>query len=644
MLLANRACMLRRRLALTLLGPLALTALPGRAEAGGAFLPGAGQAPIEQRVVIAAGPSRTTLWTSLRFNGAAGPVGVVIPAPPLSAVDVSSDAWIEALEVATAPRVFSPDGISPYCPGESGDPDPFHVAGSIGHAATLAPAEVSVLQDAGEVALWAVSEGLVLAPETASALGGVQGKRFLAARFAAPGGLAVTRTLRVTMPGGEPALPLALTRAGEDDLLVTAWLIGPGRAALPGTTPVTVEASSLTWDASALDTNYTEERMSALGGAAPSGAILECASHEALSYNQVIPGTAASINGVVTTYFERADAYGEASFDPASCTSLAAAALASGSIVAASCPRADYGVVDGVDACAEAPGPSDTDPERLRCGPVADDLAVGLSGLTPSGAWLTRYSLRIAAGQGGASWPIAFGAGAPVTPVLEAGGVTLSACGGADAGPDGSSSSTGTFPGTSTSSGGQSTGTTSPSGGSSGSDTSGTGEVIDEDDYYPVAGCDCSGTAVDTGYGGYGGGSSADEVDDEDEGCGSDTSDSSSSEDEGCGSDTTETSGEDDGCGSDSSESSDDSCGSDSSDSSSSDGCGSDTGGDSGGDTSCDSGSGTGEKCSMVADPQQRARKRRPVRLSPVALGALALLAPLRRATRRRPGRAAPVA
>jgi hypothetical protein len=656
--LAKRARMLRRPLALALLGSLAWTAASGSAAAAGAFLPGAGQSPIEQRVAIAAGPVRTTLWTSLRFNGAAGAVGVVVPVPPLSALDLSSDAWMEALEVATAPRVFPPGGISPYCPGESGDPDPFHVAGSIGHAATLAPAEVTVLPDAGAVALWAASNGLSLAPEVASALGALQNKRFVAARFTAPGGAALTKTLRVAMPGGAPALPLALTRAGAGDVLVTAWLFGSGRAALPGTTQVTVEGSSLTWNASALDTDYAEQRMGALAGASPDGALLESASHEALSYNVVIPGTSASIDGVVTTYFERADAYGDASGDPASCTSIAASALASSSPVSASCPRADYGVVDGSDTCAEAPAPGDTDPERLRCGPVADDIAVGLSGLTPSAAWLTRYSLRIAAGQGGADWPLSFGAGSTVTPVLEAGSVSVGACGEADAGPDGGGSSTGTGM-SSTSSGGQSTGSTSPSGGGSSSQSSGAG-VVYEDDYYTEAGCDCSGTVDTVGGGGYGG--SDDEAYSEDDGCSSDTT-SDSSSDDGCGSDTTSDSSSDDGCGSDTtSDSSDDGCSSDTtsdsssddcsgdSGSSSSDGCSSDSGGSSdgcdsgsssGGD-SCSSGSGSGEKCSITADPRSGVHKRRSARLSPIALAVLALLAPIRRAGRKRRGAPAP--
>ncbi|HSN96978.1 MAG TPA: DUF2330 domain-containing protein, partial [Candidatus Nanopelagicales bacterium] len=392
--------MLPRSFALRILGPLALATLSGHAAAGGAWLPGSAQTAVEHRVAVALGPERTTLWTSVRFEGGAGPVGVVVPVPPLAALDLSSDAWLEALEVATAPRVFPPEGISPYCPGEQGEPEPLHVAGDIGHTPTLPPAEILVLDDAGAVALWAAQHGLSLSPEIAAGLSGMQGKRFLAARFVSPGGAGLTRTLRVVLPAAEPALPLALTRAGNDDVRVTAWLIGPGRAGLSPSTLVTVPEESLIWSAGALDSNYEDERMAALVDAGPEGAVLECSSHEALKESVPLGGSA-SIDGVITSYFERAVAYGEGSGDPAACAVAAAAALSSGAAVSGSCPRADQGVVDGADTCVEAPLVGETDPARLRCGEGADDLAVGLSGLIPSGAVLTRYTLRVPAQGGG---------------------------------------------------------------------------------------------------------------------------------------------------------------------------------------------------------------------------------------------------
>ena len=107
--LANCPAMLRRTLATaSVLGVLLSGA--GRAEAGPAWLASSSLTPVEQRIAVSVGPQRTTLWTSLRFEAAGGIVGVVVPAPPGASLDWSSDAWMEALEVATAPRIFPPLG------------------------------------------------------------------------------------------------------------------------------------------------------------------------------------------------------------------------------------------------------------------------------------------------------------------------------------------------------------------------------------------------------------------------------------------------------------------------------------------------------------------------------------------------------
>ncbi|KYF69180.1 DUF2330 domain-containing protein [Sorangium cellulosum] len=551
----------RRSLALAL--PAVLLSFSGDALAAGALLPGAGQASVEQRVAVAAGPERTTIWTSLRFQGASGPVALVVPVPPLAALDVSSDAWLEALEAATAPRVLPPEGVGPYCPGEGGAPAPFDVTGRLAHEATLKPVEVTVLADVDAVAQWAASAGLALSPETAAQLGALQGVRFAAARFDAPGGPAVTRTLRVAMGGGAPLLPLSLTRAGEGDVLVTAWLLGDGRGALSGAAPVTLPPASLTWDASAQRSDYAELRAEVLGQARD-GALVEGAGHDALSRSIAIGSD--SVDSVVAAYFARASAYGDLPDGPGSCAAVAAAALASSLQVAASCPRAEHGVVDGAAACAESPRRDETDPELLRCGPIADDLAVGLSGLAPSSVWLTRVSMRLAAGQSGADWPLIFGDGASVSPVVRAGRIRLDECsgdgggGGAGAGPGGSSGS-----GPGGLGGGPTAGGSSATGGPSG---------VDDDPYSyhddePVAdvGCGCSGTA-DTVV--------VDDTDEqgedvyyddeyEDDGCSGDTSepapeDEYYAEDDGCSGDTSEPApedeyyAEDDGCSGDTSE------------------------------------------------------------------------------------------
>ena len=141
-----------------------VASVSGHARASGAWISSGSLEPIEQRVAVSVGPDRTTMWTSLRFDASAGKVGIIVPAPPGSSLDFSSDAWFEALEVATAPRVFPPPDESPYCPGTAGPAAVFDIAGQIAHAKSLPVDDVTVLDDAGAVALWAAEGGLDLSP------------------------------------------------------------------------------------------------------------------------------------------------------------------------------------------------------------------------------------------------------------------------------------------------------------------------------------------------------------------------------------------------------------------------------------------------------------------------------------------------
>lgn len=605
----------------------------GQARASGALVASGSATPVEQRVAVAGGPDRTTLWTSLHLEADAGPIALVIPVPPGASLDISSDAWFEALEVATAPRVLPPNGVSSTCPNSTEPGELFHVAGRVDHTSSLLPEEVQVLADGGAVSVWASSNGMWLSDPAKAALSTMAGMRFLAARFEASGQSATTRTIRVVMPGAEATLPLSLTRAGDDkDLLVTTWLIGPGAGGLVGATAVEVPEAKIAWDAKTSESSYAAARASALLAAGPVGAALECAGHDPLSHNLPVADGKASITGVITTLFERAGAYGDGAFETDACIAQAAAALASATPVAASCPRADLGVVDGADTCSEMPG-GYTDPAALRCGDGADDVAVALSGLVPAETWLTRQSMLIERGTGGLTWALKFAPGAALSPVVTATSVDLGACfEEPDAGSTTWSSGSGFDP--SSSSGGMTSGgSNNPSGGSP---TGGPPNVY----VSPDVGCDCSGTADTVDY--------WEETAPSDDG---DTYESSSGDD--CSSDTTSSSGDD--CGGDTSESygsSGDSCdsgedpgGSDNctGDTSSSEDCSGDTGSSgescdsgSGSADSCDSGGSSGSDCSVASGRRDGAKRRAP-KLSAMTLGLLALIAPLRRAgTRKR--------
>jgi hypothetical protein len=193
----------------------AIFGLSASAQAFGGWMAASpGFVPVEQRVAVAVTPLRTTLWTSLRFVSQGGAVGVVLPVAGAS-VDLSSDAWFEALEVATAPRIFPTPALSPYCPGTPAGPTtPFDTAGHLEHTVSAALAESAILPDTSSVTAWAAARGLTLSTAVQVGLGDFAGAQFLAMRFVPPAGAGITPTVRIAIPGQIPTLPLSLTSNG----------------------------------------------------------------------------------------------------------------------------------------------------------------------------------------------------------------------------------------------------------------------------------------------------------------------------------------------------------------------------------------------------------------------------------------------
>lgn len=643
--------MLRSRL-LTFVGALALTTLGSidRAHATTAILPSGAALPLDQRVAVAVSTSQTTIWTNLRLDTATGPVGLLMPVPPGAALDHSSDAWFEALDDATAPRVFPPSGSTYVCPGTSPDPnaDPFHVTTYPFPMAGLLPTKSAILSDVPAVLAWASANGFSVTPATSAALEGMPGMRFFVERFDPTTAPFFTSTLRVVLPSSTPVVPLALTHAGAGNLRVTAWFIGAGRATLTGSTPLKLQMNDLEWIASSQTSNYDEMRDAALVAAGPAASVTETASHDALVKNVPIAGGKGSITGVVTGYFQRTAKYFDGDANPSSCILNAGVMLDSSLDVAKACPRANLGVVDGAPSCVEAPSGSEVDPAKLRCGGRADDLAVALSDLQPSSTWLTRMTMVIPKETSGQTWPIMFTAVAPqADPSETASSISFAGC---------SSTST------SSSSSSGSTSTSSSSGGpwTTSSGVGGNPPSTYQPTYDPDMACGCGGPAApviidDTAYGGYGGaggggGSGGDAYyDSSSDDCSGSTTDStdptysdtSSSDDcDGSTTDSTESSSSDSSSSDDCDGSTTDSTTSSDTSSSSSDGidCSSDTGGSGGSDTSSSSDSSDSSDCTVAQHSRAKPHKRGP-KASVLALGLFAILAPLRRLGRpRRPG------
>jgi hypothetical protein len=583
----------------------------GRPAGAASALVGASSAT-ELRFAYAETAEWTTMWTSFRLAGDAGPLGVVVPLPDGAFVDHSSDAWFEALEVATAPRVLPPDGLSPYCPGASGPDNPFEISAKVTHEESLLPETIALADDAQGVAAWASAQGLAVDAELSNKLAGTGAVKFVVIRFDTPGGAVSTPTLRISAPKGLPVVPFSITRAGASDLRVTAWLFGEGRGSFTGTTPALVPGNAIAWNAKTGKSNYVAYRDELLAGDADRD-LIESTSHDALIEATPFANGAASIDAVVTTYFARASMYGNALPDAAACIDAAKATLDADQAVGPACPRGDLAALAG-PCTAAPPGAGELDAAALFCGPGADDLALVAAGAVPSDTWVTRRTFVIAAGMSGKDRGVFNAASPEKLPLVPAAAVDIGDCFGGSGGGATSSSGSGTTTGSTTSSSSGSGGASSGSGsgstgnggpGSTGAGNSGNyggyaGEDLGSDVYIDTSGCAC-GAPIDT----Y------------------ETVDSGSGDDCDSGSSSSSSSGDD--CDSGSSSSSGDDC---------------DSGSSSGSSDDCSADSSSSDSDCSVGQGASRARRRSGPKLSVMALSIVALLLPLRRrGTRKRRGR-----
>jgi hypothetical protein len=399
-------------------------AVPG--SAGGATDAGAGGGSGDM--------TRTTRWASLRVHGTAASFVWILPVRAGALVDLASDAWLESLEDATAPRVVPPDATPPcgVAPG-------VEVEGDTAHAATTAPDSVVVAPNGATLVMVLAMWGFVLPTDVASAVDAAVagGNDLVALRFTPETSSASdvrTRTVRITEEA-PPALAwslagLALSGGSASSVDVTAYGIGAARMAWGGPTagpPLVVDASAVLW-LGAGGSTYPAVRRALLQGH-PGDWLEETAGHGVLFGSTAVPG-GAPVPATVGGYFARAGAYGDATDDAATCSAGVAAVAASTATVSAACASGRLAMVAPVSGCQETVGSGEIAPDVLRCGGIADDLALALSGLSPANAVLTRVQTVIPAGV--------LGQDAPMQPVAPADrGPVVTAAGYSPACPDG---------------------------------------------------------------------------------------------------------------------------------------------------------------------------------------------------------------
>jgi len=378
----------------------------------------------EVRVAVSSTGARTSRWVSLHVHGTATAFAWVVPVKPSAFVDLSSDAWLESLEDATAPRVVPPD-VSPPC-GAGG----VEVDGDLAHTTTTVPDSVATAADVATLGNTLAGWGLTVTGDLAPLLeaAGADGDSFVALLYSSAAPDVTTRTLRI-VDASSASIPLALT-SGSSTLAVTAYTFTTGGVTV-GTGPLlTLDQALLLWQANGTST-YGPVSQTLLT-TNPGSWLLETTGHAELFNGEVVPGSGA-VPALTPTYFSRAWTYGDASGAPSACSAAALAVSTSPSTVAVACPAGALARV-GDGTCEEAPVAEQIAPDALRCGGIADDLAIALSGMSPDGTWLTRARSVVSPGAFGDDTALAPAEETSTTgPVVSCSGYG-EACGGSSGG------------------------------------------------------------------------------------------------------------------------------------------------------------------------------------------------------------------
>jgi hypothetical protein len=567
-----------------------LAAAPTASAAGRVLVQsGTGISPVSARIAQSLSPGWSSLWLSVKVVGGPGRFALVVPAPAGTAVDPSLDAWLEALDAATAPRVRPPKGLL-----ACGATTPSSLENlTTAHTPALPPSSVAVLSSLSDLSVFAAKLGLDFSASDAASLAEHPAAAFIGVVYDSKNDAATTETLRFVLPSGAPDLGLSLLGPGEAPEVVL-WTIGEGRARVSGAEEVESGDLGVSWAVMVGASNYLARRSQLLSEKQGGAWLLEASGSTPLFVWNVLPSGLGAIAPAVRAYIDTARAQGANVGDTETCLgSIADAREKSkqGARVARACAPGTLAVVPGGPAsCDEKPGAGELSAAALRCGD-ADDLAYALSGLLASDAKLTRLS-----GLVGSKTPTS-------TQVLLEPTPSVSPLVTAD-----EADTTGCFLGAG-GNGGYGGGDPPPAGGGYGADD---GVIVEQRPQTSVD-VSCWGSSHSTSSGGdrCGGDSSSGSSDGDT--CSGDGSGSSSDEGDTCSGDSSSSSSEGDTCSGDSGSADGDTCGGSSS---------------SGGGDSCGGGSSGSGNCSV-------GRSRPRVRVSAVSLLLAALALVTRRRTRR---------
>lgn len=334
---------------------------------GGVLSPESATAPPSQLDVssaVAVTPFGTTRWARITVAGVPKAMWLV-PARPGAALDWSSEAWLDALDDASAPRILPPAGDL-KCSFPTSE-DRVATFGSIGTLRTATG--TTVLATEAEARAHATARGFAIDPKQGEQLGKVyaSGFQLVAFELDVPNlSTTSTPTLRVS-DDGAAALPLALTGGTNARTRITAFVTASDPTMVAGGHDI--DPRVVTWSAAKSD--YGTYRTTTL--AAERGAFWLRESSDRV----VFRSAGVSAPSVVERYFQQA-----------SCRNAALAASQRPGVVRRLCPAGGVATVPG-PACVAGAGEVDATP--FVCG-ADDDLALALAGSAADRVTVSRFA------------------------------------------------------------------------------------------------------------------------------------------------------------------------------------------------------------------------------------------------------------
>jgi hypothetical protein len=279
------------------------------ASAVGTVLGGQATAPsmLRARFAVVVSPSATTRWASIELDAFPGAMAWLIPVRPGAKIAETSDAWFEALELATAPRI-----VPSVCATPSGGA---RTAGLADRVPTVPSLENAVVDDVPALRAWAAARALEVPSDVEGRFETLRERGYVLAAFlyAGPAAGGFTRTVRVT-DDAFPNVPLFMTLGAKVDVRVTAFLIADQRARLGAGEEIEIDPSAVTWSADGSD-DYDRRLERALVAGAGRSWVVESAEPDLFLAGARRPGGLEVTPPIAPTYDARAASYGDHAID-----------------------------------------------------------------------------------------------------------------------------------------------------------------------------------------------------------------------------------------------------------------------------------------------------------------------------------------